>query len=110
MMVLAIIPAMRRATLATASVVVTLAAANPAPAQSPRQPNWADVERETLEHFQALLRLDTRNPPGNERCPRSRRPTRLSPSTSRDTAAPPPKAARMERRSPDVFHDLVSCG
>src|SRR5688572_5143902 len=59
---------MRHASLATAAaIVVALAAASPARAQSPRQPNWADVERETMEHFQSLLRLDTRNPPGNER-------------------------------------------
>ena len=31
-----------------------------------KQPDWAKVEAETLEHFQALLRLDTSNPPGNE--------------------------------------------
>lgn len=29
-------------------------------------PDWAAVEREALDHFQALLRLDTTNPPGNE--------------------------------------------
>ena len=29
-------------------------------------PDWAKYEAETLEHFQALLRLDTSNPPGNE--------------------------------------------
>jgi acetylornithine deacetylase/succinyl-diaminopimelate desuccinylase-like protein len=58
---------MRLLPLATASILVTLAAAQPAPAQSSPQPKWADVERETLEHFQAILRLDTRNPPGNER-------------------------------------------
>jgi len=57
---------MRLRALATASILLTLAAPL-ASAQSPRQPNWADIERETLEHFQALLRLDTRNPPGNER-------------------------------------------
>jgi acetylornithine deacetylase/succinyl-diaminopimelate desuccinylase-like protein len=34
-------------------------------AQSP-QPNWSEVEAETLRHFQAILRLDTSNPPGNE--------------------------------------------
>jgi acetylornithine deacetylase/succinyl-diaminopimelate desuccinylase-like protein len=34
-------------------------------AQSP-QPDWATVEKETLLHFQAILRLDTSNPPGNE--------------------------------------------
>jgi acetylornithine deacetylase/succinyl-diaminopimelate desuccinylase-like protein len=31
-----------------------------------REPDWKQVEAETLEHFQALLRLDTSNPPGNE--------------------------------------------
>ena len=58
---------MRLFSLATASVLIALAATRPAAAQSLPQPKWADVERETLEHFQALLRLDTRNPPGNER-------------------------------------------
>jgi len=38
----------------------------PAPfAQSP-QPDWAKIEEETMRHFQAILRLDTSNPPGNE--------------------------------------------
>jgi acetylornithine deacetylase/succinyl-diaminopimelate desuccinylase-like protein len=31
-----------------------------------RQPDWAKVEAETLQHFQALVRFDTQNPPGNE--------------------------------------------
>src|SRR5262249_38733838 len=30
------------------------------------QPDWAKVEDETMRHYQAVLRLDTRNPPGNE--------------------------------------------
>ncbi|HET7219183.1 MAG TPA: M20/M25/M40 family metallo-hydrolase, partial [Vicinamibacterales bacterium] len=34
--------------------------------QSPAQPDWPRVQEETLHHFQALLRLDTSNPPGNE--------------------------------------------
>ena len=29
-------------------------------------PDWRAVEIETMQHSQALLRLDTRNPPGNE--------------------------------------------
>src|ERR1700750_2850107 len=29
-------------------------------------PDWKAVEEETMRHYQALLRLDTRNPPGNE--------------------------------------------
>jgi acetylornithine deacetylase/succinyl-diaminopimelate desuccinylase-like protein len=30
-------------------------------------PNWSAIEAETMQHFQALLRLDTSDPPGNER-------------------------------------------
>jgi acetylornithine deacetylase/succinyl-diaminopimelate desuccinylase-like protein len=30
------------------------------------QPDWKAVEEETLRHFQALLRMDTTDPPGNE--------------------------------------------
>lgn len=33
------------------------------PAQTP---DWSKVEEETMRHFQALLRLDTSDPPGNE--------------------------------------------
>jgi acetylornithine deacetylase/succinyl-diaminopimelate desuccinylase-like protein len=33
-------------------------------AQGPREPNWAAVEAETLQHFQALVRFDTTDPPG----------------------------------------------
>jgi acetylornithine deacetylase/succinyl-diaminopimelate desuccinylase-like protein len=35
-------------------------------AQSPPQPDWSKLQEETMQHYQALLRLDTRNPPGNE--------------------------------------------
>lgn len=35
--------------------------------QTPGTPNWTAVEAETLTHFQALLRLDTSDPPGRER-------------------------------------------
>ena len=30
-------------------------------------PDWSRLEAETLQHFQALLRLDTSNPPGHEK-------------------------------------------
>src|SRR5215216_2211883 len=30
------------------------------------QPDWAKVEEETMRHFQALLRIDTSDPPGHE--------------------------------------------
>lgn len=44
--------------LATASLT-----AQPRPV--PR-PDWTRVQQETLEHFQAIVRIDTANPPGNE--------------------------------------------
>jgi acetylornithine deacetylase/succinyl-diaminopimelate desuccinylase-like protein len=31
-----------------------------------QQPDWTKVEPETMQHYQAALRLDTSNPPGNE--------------------------------------------
>jgi len=34
--------------------------------EGPR-PDWARVEEETMRHFQALVRMDTSDPPGNER-------------------------------------------
>lgn len=45
----------------------------PAPAASTAnaapggEPNWAAVDSETINHFQALMRMDTRDPPGNEK-------------------------------------------
>ena len=36
-------------------------------AQAPPAPDWPRLEAETLQHFQALLRFDTSNPPGNEK-------------------------------------------
>jgi acetylornithine deacetylase/succinyl-diaminopimelate desuccinylase-like protein len=36
-------------------------------AQAPAQPDWARLEAETLQHFQALVRFDTSDPPGNEK-------------------------------------------
>ena len=44
--------------LALASVTVL--------AQTGKQPDWKALEDETMRHYQAVLRLDTRNPPGNE--------------------------------------------
>jgi len=35
-------------------------------AQSAAAPDWSAVERETMEHFQALVRFDTSDPPGGE--------------------------------------------
>jgi acetylornithine deacetylase/succinyl-diaminopimelate desuccinylase-like protein len=49
-------------------VFVALALAAPAAdAQRVRQPDWPSLEAETMQHFQALLRFDTSDPPGTER-------------------------------------------
>jgi acetylornithine deacetylase/succinyl-diaminopimelate desuccinylase-like protein len=43
-----------------------LAAAVPGTARAQAPIDWKAVEAETLRHFQALVRIDTSNPPGNE--------------------------------------------
>src|SRR5262245_64975515 len=35
-------------------------------AQASAQPDWKTIEDETMRHYQAVLRIDTQNPPGNE--------------------------------------------
>src|SRR4029077_9315242 len=35
-------------------------------AQAPAPPDWKALEGEIMQQFQAILRFDTRNPPGNE--------------------------------------------
>jgi acetylornithine deacetylase/succinyl-diaminopimelate desuccinylase-like protein len=49
------------------SVVIIVAVVWTVRAQSPAQPDWTRVQDETMRHYQAVLRLDTSNPPGNER-------------------------------------------
>lgn len=53
----------RRMIASVLAVLVPAAAA----AQAPRQVDWANVEAETLAHFQALVRMNTADPPGGER-------------------------------------------
>src|SRR5258708_29841895 len=48
------------------TVLAVLAASAAVLAQSSRQPDWNALQDETMRHYQAVLRLDTRNPPGNE--------------------------------------------
>ena len=51
----------RRALVILLFAAVTLTAHAQAPA-----PDWTRVDPETLRHFQALVRVDTSDPPGNE--------------------------------------------
>src|SRR3954467_1607581 len=55
-------PVMQQILLVIALLVTAVTAA--ARAQAPI--DWKAVEAETLQHFQALVRIDTSNPPGNE--------------------------------------------
>lgn len=36
-------------------------------AQAPAQPDWAKLDEETMRHFQAILKMDTTDPPGGEK-------------------------------------------
>src|SRR5947208_10550654 len=47
------------------AVLVSLSTAALLAQQRP-VPDWPKLEEETMRHYQAVLRLDTRNPPGNE--------------------------------------------
>jgi acetylornithine deacetylase/succinyl-diaminopimelate desuccinylase-like protein len=47
-------------------IAMMVAAAAAVAAQQAAQPDWPKIEEETMRHYQAVLRLDTRNPPGNE--------------------------------------------
>lgn len=51
------------AVLGALGLALTLSAQS---GQSGREPDWPSLEAETLQHFQAILRMDTSNPPGNE--------------------------------------------
>src|SRR5215213_7111890 len=53
---------MHRILMITTLVVTGVSAS----AQPPAPIDWKAVEAETLKHFQALVRIDTSNPPGNE--------------------------------------------
>ncbi|MET0167203.1 MAG: M20/M25/M40 family metallo-hydrolase [Vicinamibacterales bacterium] len=44
-----------------------LSAQQPTQVNTPGSPDWPRVEEETLRHFQALVRFDTSDPPGNEK-------------------------------------------
>ena len=48
-------------------IILTLLVAGPAGLARAQAPiDWKAIETETLQHFQALVRIDTSNPPGNE--------------------------------------------
>ncbi|MFN7914177.1 MAG: M20/M25/M40 family metallo-hydrolase [Vicinamibacterales bacterium] len=55
--------------LAATAVAVATAAIGPhaLSAQTRRDPDWPRLQAETLQHYQAVLRMDSSDPPGNEK-------------------------------------------
>jgi acetylornithine deacetylase/succinyl-diaminopimelate desuccinylase-like protein len=47
-------------------IVLFILACSAAPRGQGASPDWPRIEDETMRHFQALLRMDTSDPPGNE--------------------------------------------
>src|SRR5258705_3782908 len=47
-------------------ILTALLAASAGTARAQAPIDWKAIEAETLQHFQALVRIDTSNPPGNE--------------------------------------------
>jgi acetylornithine deacetylase/succinyl-diaminopimelate desuccinylase-like protein len=54
------------ARLAVLLTIAVLATSSSGAAQRAAAPDWTRLEEETLRHFQALVRMDTSDPPGNE--------------------------------------------
>ena len=54
----------RRVLLGSLTLVLAVGSSH---AQATGEPDWAVVEAETMRHFQALVRMDTQSPPGNEK-------------------------------------------
>ena len=55
-----------RAFILASILAATAAGYQPRLSAQASAPDWTKLQAETLQHFQALLRLDTQNPPGNE--------------------------------------------
>jgi acetylornithine deacetylase/succinyl-diaminopimelate desuccinylase-like protein len=57
---------MTKLPLAPAALAIGILLGTSAAVAQTSQPDWPQLETETLQHFQALLRFDTSDPPGNE--------------------------------------------
>ena len=57
---------MRLAAVVMAATVVLAGSSGSRVRAQGAVPDWTRLQDETLRHFQALVRLDTSNPPGNE--------------------------------------------
>ena len=48
------------------SLLMTIALSTPPAALAAQEPDWEAVRRQTVEHLQRMIRMNTVNPPGNE--------------------------------------------
>ena len=51
----------------TAVILAVAAASVAVAAQGGSQPDWTAIDAETLKHFQAIVKMDTQDPPGGEK-------------------------------------------
>lgn len=49
------------------TLLVVMIASTSLLAQGPAQPNWSQVDAETLKHFTAIVKMNTTDPPGGEK-------------------------------------------
>jgi acetylornithine deacetylase/succinyl-diaminopimelate desuccinylase-like protein len=73
-------------------------------AQAPSQPDWNRIQDETLQHFQALVRFDTSDPPGNEQ------PAAEYLKQVLEKAGIPSETFALEARRPNVVARLKGNG
>jgi acetylornithine deacetylase/succinyl-diaminopimelate desuccinylase-like protein len=73
-------------------------------AQAPSQPDWNRIQDETLQHFQALVRFDTSDPPGNEQ------PAAEYLKQVLETEGIPTETFALEARRPNVVARLKGNG
>jgi acetylornithine deacetylase/succinyl-diaminopimelate desuccinylase-like protein len=91
--------------LIAALIVAVLASAAIVAAQESRpQPDWKRLETETLDHFQALVRMDTTDPPGGEE------PAALYVAKVLQDAGIPTQTFVLEPRRPNVVARLKGNG
>ncbi len=88
--------------------VALLAAVAVAPgvlhAQVSARPDWSRVQAETMRHFQALLRFDTSDPPGNEK------PAADYLARALEKEGIPVRVLALEPRRPNVVARLKGSG
>jgi acetylornithine deacetylase/succinyl-diaminopimelate desuccinylase-like protein len=85
-------------------MLIVLLAVVTATARTPQAPDSAKLDEETLRHFQALVRMDTSDPPGNEQ------PAAEYLKTVLEAEGIPVQILALEPRRPNVVARLKGSG